>query len=199
MEKNSIVAFDLAWSGPTGWSAYNMELERFTAWGEIRAGYQAEGTGVERNREIGLILAQGIRGVVGAYAPGGANQIALVAYEVTDWHQDSSDTYAQGRERTVRTALGRAEGVLLVTVPTWLDVVSYGAVDVKVKFGAMQKEETARMLAAQFPDQFVYGQEGGMVSLEDGKPVSHHVTDSMALAYVASNDYNLKRLVERGE
>lgn len=173
-----ILAFDLAWTGPTGWALWDDEV-----------GVHLLNSGTFKPPKSGNIQATTISlyglvaGVIAAHKPD------LVAYEYPDWSA-GRDNYE--REIIARPALARAETVLFLAA-RHTDVMRLGANQVKAGIGAKSKADVGYWLAQTFQNFMTL--DGGTVYVQ-GKALTDHEVDACAVAFVVSNDLQFKARVE---
>lgn len=178
------LAFDLAWSGPTGWAVYDDKTAKFADWGDFTPAKVSGPQGPKKTRQMARNLRRCIQEVL-RYVNG---QVDLVAYEAKDWN-DPKQIKSQKR-------LYQAELVLIQQTEIY-DIIEIGANEAKAEFGAKDKREAAQLLAYQWPEFAFRKHKTGWLIDEHGHKLSADISDAMVVAYVASQKAALRRLVER--
>lgn len=191
------LALDLVWSGATG--AAILTLNRETPHSRVRSTMQIlppfkPPTKGRRTTEEHHVLIAGalhawVTDLVREHNPD------LIACEISDWHQPTADKRAGGRERTVQRALGRAEGVLTLTLHQLradypeLAYWEMGAKEVKgalTKVNHAPKGDVARAIRLLYPE---------LPFPKKGQPLDGY--DAAALAHAATHAYLLKRKAQQ--
>lgn len=184
-----ILAFDLAFTGPTGWVLWAASRDDPVVdygWFEPR---------VKKGQEVYAAweIYQHALDII-SQAP---LAIELVAYEITDWHRSlnlhSNWKTEYAIERQAQRTLGRAEtSVLIAATQNRLPAVAIGANEAKKEFGAVRKDAIARYLAGEYR-RFEFIEEAGendkefLVDTLLNKRIPHHVSDAFVIAKVAAN------------
>lgn len=184
-----VLAFDLVWTGRTGWALFDTYGGVFLAWGDftptkVQAG-EPSITTLAKAKNLQAHLDYPIN----TYAPD------WIVYEQPDFYNVKSPI----RESEVASALSMAALVLLLladeyAIPTREMGVGY----VRHKFEAQSKRAVAVNLSYEFGN-FEYNKhdEGYLRVLPAGEKLPHDVTDAMAVAYVAGRDLDLETRIER--
>jgi hypothetical protein len=194
----TILAYDLAWTGLTGWCYWSFATGAPAATGQHKPSFSGPATEPNTIRHIGFEIRHRVRYDVETLKPD------CVVYERTDWHQDAQGEdgkrkYAQ--ERTVQAALARAEMALLFGVPDGVRIMALGANEVKSKFGAYKKEEVARLIATEHRALFEFREHkhGYLLERDSGVLLSHHITDAIAIARVAADEIRMREMIEASQ
>lgn len=205
-----ILAFDLAWNGPTGYVLYDDDkgnpFRPFVDYGELKMTAKGKKESkVSYARETAACLFGNIGTLIDRYNYAtlkySTKSELYVVYEYTDWHRPLSRSgnwkkdYAI--ERRAQWSLGMATATfLLSTSSTTAEVpaerlIGIGANEAKKEFGAQKKSAVRRILASDYPERFEFEDDGSKEGLLYDKAldqqVSDHVSDAMALAIVVKN------------
>jgi len=177
------LGFDLAWSGTTGWAVYDDAKGKFTHWGDFTPTRVSGPKSARKTRRQAKNLHRCLEEVFRL-----ANNVVLVGYEAKDWN-DPKQIKSQKR-------LYQAEMVLIQMTDIY-DILEIGANEAKRKFEAKDKQEAARLIAIQWPEEFTFQKPGtGWLMDKWGHPLSHDVSDAMVIAYVASRMWNFQKMVK---
>lgn len=202
-----VLAFDLAWTGKTGWAIWDdgtgiqtlaeIPLYPFVSYGE----FAPKGKAID---EIAVSLHNLISKVAQKLPPNN-----VIAIEKTDWHRNLhgisgrklAEQYAI--ERQAQRCLGRAESVAAMAIQpgTWgsiTKIVFIGANEAKREFGATKKGAVARLIAEEYPDRFRHQNKKTSFLFDIGlnHDVSHNESDAMMIAQVTARREILNAKVE---
>lgn len=194
-----ILAFDLAYSGDTGWVVWDDEKDYpVIASGTIKPKGK---TDYKKVRSLYMILSDMIYQWRNTTSP----TVDAVTYEQTDWHrniggENSKVEYA--KERRAQWSLGMANAIILVAMSMNIPeeiCIPIGAMEAKREFGAKKglKKAVAELLSQEFPNNLGFNRESEkdwLIDLSTGNSIPDHVSDAMAIASVVAKRIRLNGL-----
>ena len=184
----TILAFDLAWTGLSGWCLWNgaNELDPILKYGEFKPKFKSSLTGAERVQAIGMAIGKNVLDLLTELTP------TVCVYEYTDWFQDLRGKpnwkLLYKKERQNQACLHRAEMALLYAASkAGVRPVSIGATEARKEYQVQRKDAAARILSSNLPQRLDFDYDGPVwfvLDLKTGQRISDHITDAMVLADV---------------
>lgn len=200
----TILAFDLAYNGPTGWTVWSPRLDDpVLAYGDFQPDSPSSKlTGGQRDMTILIDLSAKIGAVIRSHPT------MWLAYEYTDWHRNLN---ARGKnwkaeyaiERKAQWSLGMSVAALLLTAHScrvYIEkIIDIGANEAKREFGAARKDAAARLFADEYP-RFTFvddSKEGYLFDTTEQRMVSDHISDAFVIAKVAASRVRMGELATK--
>lgn len=198
-----LLAFDLSWSGPTGWVYWNdYAPDPIVDYGSFKIKLPNKSDGAMKT----MSGCKQIYDIVKEIASG--LPLDYVVYEYTDWHRNLDRKHGwkveYAMEREAQRTLGRAEGAFLVACASEaIRVIGIGAREAKQEFGALDKARVAELVSCEYPRfRFVepefdpvkmkhIDRDWYLIDETTQKEVPHHVSDAIVIAKVCANRLRL--------
>jgi len=194
-----ILAFDLSWSGPTGWVLYDddaLPVHRpLVKYGEFEPG--------RTNTDI--VLFECILDAINECVLPGKSVIAVA--EITDWHRNLKGLKGKQFdiqykiERQAQFTLGSAKASFNLACnisPVVVRAVLIGANEAKREFGAMRKDACASLLVEEYPGRFErHDKKNSFLYDKLFKcDISDHISDAMVIASVVAKREHQASLIK---
>lgn len=178
----TVLAIDLAWTGPSGWVQWNEwnSSSPLVCLGEFQP-IQKDVSKIADEHYGRWLSVLDLLFYAGTKMPASFD----VVYEYSDWSQPVGQQY--GREKTVQHALGAAEAVFcLACIHKGVTPHRLGVTEARHDFGAKNKDEVRTLLTLEYQGIFELDKTRGgwLVYVPGSAKISKHVADAIVLAKV---------------